>query len=96
MGPAPRGGSLYTVDVADFGQYVPPFLNSHGPSFRQVVDLGDVEGGTLVIPGGQAGNPLSRHYRDQIEMWRNGATQVVPLSAARVAGAARLRLAPAR
>ena len=94
-GPLPRAGSLYTVDVADFGM-TPPFTNRHAPSLRQVADLADVEAGTLVLTTGQSGNPLSRHYRDQVRRWWSGESVLVPLSAGRVAGAARLRLAPAR
>jgi penicillin amidase len=94
VGPSPRAGSLYTVDVADFGQLAPPFINTHGPSLRQVVDLADPEGGGLIITSGESGNPLSRHYRDQRDRWWKGELWNVPLSAARVAGVSMLRLEP--
>jgi len=93
IGPKPRAGSLYTVDVADFGRLEPPFLNSHGPSFRQVVDLADMEGGRVIITSGESGNPWSRHYRDQRDRWWKGELWGLPLSSARVAGIATLRLA---
>jgi penicillin amidase len=92
VGPAPRAGSLYTVDVADFGRLEPPFDNSHGPSFRQVVDLADMEGGRAIITSGESGNPWSRHYRDQRDRWWKGELWALPLSADRVAKLATLRL----
>jgi penicillin amidase len=92
VGPRPRAGSLYTVDVADFGRLEPPFVNSHGPSFRQVVDLADMEGGRVIITSGQSGNPWSRHYRDQRDRWWKGELWGLPLSHDRVATLATLRL----
>jgi penicillin amidase len=86
VGPSPRAGSLYTVDVADFGSLRPPFLNTHAASFRQVVDLADLAHAGMVITTGQSGNPLSRRYRDQVSWWWRGALQVVPLEELRPAG----------
>jgi len=71
LGPTPRAGSLYTVDVADFG-LTPPFVNSHAASFRQVVDLAAPDEAGMIITSGESGNPLSRHYRDQVGAWWNG------------------------
>ena len=93
IGPRPRAGSLYTVNVADFGSR-PPFRNVHAASWRQVVDLADMEGGAMIIASGQSGNPLSRHYRDQAELWWNGVLVTVPLSRSRVAAVGMLRLVP--
>lgn len=95
IGPSPRAGSLYTVDVADFGAFAPPFENTHAPSFRQVVDLANVEGGRMIVTTGESGNPLSRHYRDQRDRWWHGELWEVPLDRARVASVARLQLTPA-
>jgi len=93
VGPSPRGGSLYTVNVADFGSR-PPFVNAHAASLRQVVDLADPESGGLIITTGQAGHPLSRHYRDQVAAWWDGRLAPVPLSGDRVRARAVLRLKP--
>ena len=93
IGPRPRAGSLYTVNVADFGSR-PPFRNVHAASWRQVVDLGDMEAGAMILSSGQSGNPLSPHYRDQVERWWNGELYAVPLSSSRVAAVGMLRLVP--
>jgi acyl-homoserine lactone acylase PvdQ len=37
-----------------------------GASERLIVDLNDPLHAQSVIPGGQSGNPLSRHYSDQL------------------------------
>ena len=42
---------------------------THGPSWRMTVTLGTPENSTTVYPGGQSGNPLSRHYADQLDVW---------------------------
>jgi penicillin amidase len=96
IGPSPRAGSLYTVDVADFGSLRPPFLNIHAASFRQVVDLADLAHAGMVITTGQSGNPLSRRYRDQVSWWWRGDLRVVPLDGSALRPAGRLVLEPRR
>ncbi|KAA9331693.1 penicillin acylase family protein [Hymenobacter busanensis] len=44
----------------------------NGPSWRMVVALGPEPKAYGVFPGGQSGNPGSRHYDDLIETWRVG------------------------
>jgi penicillin amidase len=96
LGPFPRAGSLFTVNVADFGALAPPFRNTHGASFRQVADLADVEGARMIITTGQSGNPVSRHYRDQRPLWWSGELRTVPLDRNKLAGVALLKLTPER
>jgi penicillin amidase len=96
IGPAPRAGSPYTVDVADFVSFRPPFLNTHAASFRQVVDLADVAHAGMVITTGEAGNPLSRRYRDQVSWWWRGDLPVVALDPADVQPVGTLMLVPRR
>ncbi len=94
VGPRARAGSLYTVNVGDFGRLSPPFVNTHAASFRQVVDLAAPEEAGVILTTGQAGHPLSRRYRDQVERWWRGELVPLPLSRSRVAPAATLRLVP--
>jgi len=42
------------------------------PAGRIVVDLKNWERSRFVILGGQSGNPLSKHYLDQVEPWQQG------------------------
>lgn len=44
----------------------------HGPSWRMVVALGPEVEGWGIYPGGQSGNPGSKHYDDFIEPWTKG------------------------
>jgi penicillin amidase len=43
----------------------------HGVSYRQVLDLGDLNAAQIVIPPGNSGQPGSPHYADNIERWLN-------------------------
>ena len=70
----PTGGERETVkaggvDVADPER---PFNQNHGAGYRAVYDLGEPEGSVFVISTGQSGNPLSSHYEDYAEPWRDG------------------------
>jgi penicillin amidase len=58
------------------------------PSWRQVLDVGNWDNSKVVLPGGQAGHPMSPHYFDQNEMWRRGAYRSLAFSRAAVNGAA--------
>lgn len=62
-GPVPMSGGASTVKQ---------FSGALGPSYRMVVDFGDIEGAQAGIPVGQSGHFLSRHYRDQFEGYVNG------------------------
>jgi penicillin amidase len=42
------------------------------PSVRLIVDFGALGSSRIVHPGGQSGNPFSRHYDDQIPLWLRG------------------------
>ncbi|NER14665.1 penicillin acylase family protein [Leptobacterium flavescens] len=43
-----------------------------GPSTRRIIDFSDVENSISIIPTGQSGNPFSKHYKDQAEMFSKG------------------------
>ncbi len=43
-----------------------------GASWRMVVELGSEVRAWGIYPGGQSGNPVSRHYRDQLPAWLGG------------------------
>ena len=77
LGPNPHEGSPFTVNVAHWAFRTPdddfPFLTTSGVSMRMVAEPGNTEAsGGFVIPTGQSGLPYSRHYDDQLPMWRDG------------------------
>lgn len=57
------GGSAYTVNA---------LKKDHGPSWRMIVQMSNPIEAYGVYPGGQSGNPGSRHYDDFINPWLNG------------------------
>jgi penicillin amidase len=66
----PCDGNQWTINVA------PGYNVSEGPSMRMVIDfsrlaINNTYVGYLSYPGGQSGNPLSPHYRDSFELWKN-------------------------
>ncbi|WP_053006117.1 penicillin acylase family protein [Kiloniella spongiae] len=48
------------------------FPNVHGPSFRAVYDLDDLDNSRFLIATGQSGNPLSKFYGNFLLRWRDG------------------------
>ena len=60
-----RGGSNIRDEIA-------PFSDIHGAGYRAVYDMSDPENSRFMISTGQSGNPLSSHYGDLVEPWRDG------------------------
>lgn len=48
------------------------FDDVHAAGLRAVFDLADLDASRFIIAGGQSGNPLSPHYGDLVERWRDG------------------------
>ncbi len=71
-GPFPIGGDTDTpcqtaIDPSD------PYENkAWAPSFRQIVDLGNLSRSVAIAPPGQSGHLSSAHYEDQIDPWLKG------------------------
>lgn len=80
-----RGTSRLRGDASRFG-------HAHGATLRAVYDLADLDRAAFAMPGGQSGNPLSRHYGDLTRPWRDG--RYVRLPAALKGPVKTLRLLP--
>jgi penicillin amidase len=63
------------------------FTVTNLPSYRLLIDMGDIDGARIVITTGQSGNPFHAHYDDQIDPWRTGQTLPFPFTPAAVAAA---------
>ena len=62
----------------------------HGASFRGVYDLANLERSLFMMTPGQSGNPLSRHARDFLTRWRDGAMVLLAHEPVTIAGTVRL------
>ncbi len=72
----PVGGGLHTALRAAYWARdgARPFAAIHGAGFRAVYDLADLARSRFVIATGQSGHPLSPHYGDMMERWRDGGS----------------------
>ena len=62
------------------------------PSWRQVVDLSNVDATLAVLCTGQSGNPASPQWNDQTPLWAAGELRPCPFTRAAVEAAATHRL----
>jgi penicillin amidase len=69
-GPVPLGGDINTVAQASYIGSRPYGVYSYAPSYRQIIDLSDLNRSVAILAGGQSGHPASRHYSDMIDAWR--------------------------
>ena len=73
---APTPGGTNTVNVARPDHDT--FRQTHGPSYRQIIDLSDMNKSVYVGSLGQSGNPLLPHAADQQAKWIAG--EYLPMS----------------
>jgi penicillin amidase len=73
VGPFPVNGTKEVINNMAFGYTESGFYKvGSGPSTRRVIDFSDIENSISILPTGQSGNPFSKHYKDQAEMFVNG------------------------
>jgi penicillin G amidase len=63
-------------------------LNS-GPSKRIVIDFADIENAYSILPTGQSGNLMSRHYSDQAQMYNEGKFRKMLMNRKEIEGKSR-------
>jgi len=76
-------GDGNTIDAAGFYLIDPSetdFTAIHGPEFRAVFDLSDLDASEFVIAPGQSGDLFSRHAADFLGRWRDGQNITLPAS----------------
>ncbi len=69
-GPVSVDGSIATVNNTGYSMNNPYEVRTV-PSFRQIVDLGDLGRSVSMHTTGQSGHPFHTHYDDMIDPWRN-------------------------
>ena len=70
LGPFHIGGSGTTVNCLGYAMKK-PYDVVWGTSARLICDLGNPDNFLSVIPTGQSGQPMDKHYRDQLELYLN-------------------------
>jgi penicillin amidase len=73
VGPFEVSGSTEVInnlffDFTDNGNYAV----KGGPSTRRIIDFSDIENSWSILPTGQSGNPMSKHYDDQAGLYNSG------------------------
>ena len=77
-----NGGDDYTINVAPV-RSSEAYLQYHVASYREVIDMSDLNNSLFIHTTGQSGNVLSKHYDDLIE--RHQAVEYLPMSFGREA-----------
>lgn len=81
VGPFAAPGSNEVINNQFFGYNDEgKYYVKGGPSTRRVVDFSDIENSWSILPTGQSGNPFSKHYDDQAEMYNAGKFRKMKLN----------------
>ncbi len=71
-----RPGDAYTVNATGG----PDYAQTHGASYREVLDVSDWDRSVMTNVPGESGVPGSAHYGDLIEGWADGRYHPLPYS----------------
>ena len=55
-----------------------------GPSTRRIIDFSDIENSKSIVPTGNSGNPFSKHYSDQADLFVAGKFRKMMLNKAEI------------
>lgn len=81
VGPFAAPGSNEVINNQFFGlTNEGKYYVKGGPSTRRIVDFSDIENSWSILPTGQSGNPFSKHYSDQAEMFNAGKFRKMKLN----------------
>ncbi|MBE8727157.1 penicillin acylase family protein [Flavobacterium hungaricum] len=81
VGPFDSPGSNEVINNLFFGfNEEGKYYTKGGPSTRRIIDFADVENSWSILPTGQSGNPFSKHYDDQAEMYNAGKFRKMKLN----------------
>ncbi|KAF2509905.1 penicillin acylase family protein [Flavobacterium foetidum] len=81
VGPFESAGSNEVINNLFFGfNDDGKYYVKGGPSTRRIVDFADIENSWSILPTGQSGNPFSKHYDDQAEMYNAGKFRKMKLN----------------
>lgn len=70
---APTGGDDFTIQRGSYLMAANAvFRQVHGAGLRIVYDLAELDASRAVIATGQSGSPLSAHWGDFLDLWRQG------------------------
>ncbi len=83
-----RPGDAYTVNATGG----PNYSQTHGASYREVLDVSDWDRSVMTNVPGESGVPGDPHYGDLVESWAAGQYHQMPFSKKAVEAAAEVRL----
>ncbi len=71
-GPYPAGGGSNIVLANSWQASNDSYVLTNVPTYRMIVDFGDLDSSRWVNQSGQSGHPGHPHYDDQIALWQSG------------------------
>lgn len=87
----PYGGDRYTINVGPYNS-TNFLMDRNGPSYRQLIDLANLERSRYIYPLGQSGRFFSPYFDNLLEPWRQG--QYLTMKTENFPVATRLALRP--
>jgi penicillin amidase len=71
-GPISADGGRYVINNMAHNKASKDFTVVHAPASRRIIDMGAIKKTIGIIPTGNSGNPFSKHYSDQMELYHHG------------------------
>lgn len=92
IGPFPVSGGAQMINNLLYNKGKLDFRVIAGPSTRRLIDFGDIQHALTILPTGNSGNFMSRHYADQAVLFAEGEYRTVRLTRTQIDENSRHRL----
>ncbi len=86
-GPVAVSGGSNSINRTNWSA-ADPYATDSISSMRMIVDLSDFDNSAWIMPTGESGHPLSPHYRDMTDRWRNIQYTSMPWNQANIKSSA--------
>ena len=72
IGPVESDGGRFVINNLGHKKHTEDFSVVHGPATRRIIDMSNPRESLGIIPTGNSGNPLSKHYKNQLKLYHSG------------------------
>ena len=72
VGPTSADGGRYVINNQAHRKSKNDFRVVHAPATRRLIDMSNTQYSLGILPSGNSGNPFSKHYRDQFDIYQRG------------------------
>lgn len=91
IGPVAADGGRYVINNLGHDKSSKDFSVVHGPATRRLIDMNNPRESLAILPTGNSGNFLSKHFDDQLKLYHSGQYRVQEMNWEKIKQSKRLK-----